>query len=105
MPDFVLQENPEVSPKSCYFCETHDGPFVNTMRYDNAGRIILICSPKSRGNRHSGCAGGIAREAGCLTPKASAELKSELAAANAARDQAEARLEGLRDSIVEAANV
>lgn len=102
MAEFVLQQNPEVAPKFCYFCGTHAGPFVNTMTFDNAGRIILVCAPDEKRGKHTGCAGLIAKAAGCTTVKETQDLRVEVARANVRAEQAETRLGELRDSVVEA---
>lgn len=103
MTDMVLQENPEVSPKLCYFCGTHAGPFVNTMVDDPTGRIILLCAPSRM--RESGCAGTVVNVVGGLTPSAATKLKAESAALHDELHAIRSRLERLRDGVVEAASV
>lgn len=97
MPDFIVQENPEVSPKACYFCGTHAGPWLNTMVFDPTGRIILICVPTE--TRESGCVGAMVNLIGGLTPTAAGDVKAELKWALEQKDEFEERLEAFRDQV------
>ena len=99
MAEFVLQQDPQVSPKSCFFCGAFEGPFVNTMTFDYPGKTILMCAPNER--RESGCAGQIVNLIGGLTPAAARDLRLER---DVARDELEAvrlRLQRFRDEVYE----
>lgn len=99
MAEFVLQDHPEVSPLSCYFCQSHEGPFVNTLTSDIGGRIILLCAPQEDG-RLTGCAGGIVQAIGGLTPAGARKLKEQRDDAVAEKEQVEARLAQAREVVV-----
>lgn len=77
MAEYVRQDNPQVSPKHCYFCGNFEGPFINTFTSDSAGRIILICAPNDQ--REAGCAGQIAVAAGGCGPEGIAVYEEQLA--------------------------
>ena len=100
MPDFMLQEKPEANPRSCYFCHSFEGPWVNPMREDAAGVTILLCAPN--GKRESGCAGQIANLIGGLTPAAARDLRLERDQAENRAEALKAQLERLRDGVMEA---
>lgn len=79
MAEFVLQENPQITPRQCYFCTTQEGPFVNTFTTDPLGRQILMCAPKPDGSRPAGCAGQLAVAAGGVGPEGVADYEQQLA--------------------------
>ena len=101
MPDFMLQQNPEVSPRTCYFCGAFEGPFVNTMTFDPTGRIILICAPKDDESRLTGCAGGIVQTIGGLTPAGARKLKEQRDEATGRQAELEQRIEQFRSNLSE----
>lgn len=100
MPDFMLQQAPEVSPRSCWFCGAHEGPFVNTMTEDSTGRIMLICAPQDDG-RLTGCAGGIVQAIGGLTPAGARKLKEQRDEATERSTELEQRIEQFKFNLGE----
>lgn len=99
MPEFMLQTNPEVSPKSCYCCHSHEGPFVNLQTFDPTGRIILLCAPQAAGRRETGCAGAITQAIGGLTPAGRRSLERRTVAAEEAQRTLESHLDSIRAGV------
>lgn len=76
MPDYQWVPTPVFTPTTCLGCNAHrheDG-FVDTLAEDAAGRRLYLCAE---------CVRQAARKVGCYAPKEVADLKAEVAAANA----------------------
>lgn len=96
MAEFHFTERANMSPTVCWFCNGHEGPFVDAMMEDQLRRRVYICI---RTPENPGCALQIAREAGGLDPRQRLDLENKLSNAHRVNDELTtkvAELEGTR---------
>lgn len=76
MSEFNLKPEANISPTTCRFCGTHEGPFIDTNTDDDHYGHVWICAPIEK--KRAGCAGMIAIQIGFTDQGETSDLKRRI---------------------------